>query len=111
MFSTKCYNLRHLSLFHSNVPLPFVEVITTRCKKLKDLVVGSCRYVHKEMIDMVSKNCKYLETLQTPYCTKLLFKHLQLPHTGQNKSSIFGMAIDNYEVVHNPNNCKLLQTY
>merc|ERR1712223_80167 len=108
IFATKCYNLRFLQLFQSNVPLPHVEVITTKLKKLSHLNVGSCRYIHKEMIDMVSKNCKYLETLQTPFCTTLSFVN---PNSGQNVSFIFGVAIDDYEVFHNRANCKVSQAH
>jgi len=107
--ATSCPNLRMIDMHNSNASLSIIRVISLNCKKLTHLGLGKCNFISKEMINYLSEQCEHLEVIQVPHCTNLTFKYPAFPKAGSDSnskpSSIFGVEIESYEIIHYPNKC------
>jgi len=105
----RCPNLRIIAFYKSDVSLEMMKWITKNCSDITHLGLGKCKYINKKMIEMISENCKYLEHIAFPQCSSLNLMHSSTKKTRKNGDiigpSLFGVAIESYELVHDSNKC------
>ena len=110
MIATKCPNLQVLDFCKSNITLAMARIITMNCKRIAHLALGKCEYVNKEMIEIISENCKYLKEIHIPcwLTIKLVWPITSIGYVvyGKKVSSLFGVEIKTYDILHNTNDCK-----
>jgi len=110
-----CKNLRVLDLYKTNVTLPMIQTVSMNCRYITHLRLGQCVNINKEMIEFVSNNFKSLEELSLPCCLTLKWRTAPIAKSRRDKkinvTSLFGVDIESYRLVHETNQCNINRTH
>ena len=81
--------------------------IVRHCKELRHLGLRSCKHTSEKVVLEILNNCKYLEILQTPCCSRLHFKRNANDNQGEHKRMTFKVLgrLDCVRIDHTPTMC------